>query len=294
MTESAGKTTMYSVGLGGYLSSRRPVSLVRSAVRSGEQINIIIVPFGSIETELVLGVSTVQKLVYGVISLGVFGLAPLVRQKVEAGLVETVEYGATSLLRALQAGARQQPYALSRTHPPFLGPFLDEDGLPRQEQVSQIPSWRPTVAYIHVPYADPQQRRAWVYGIGPDLIMAAAARKTHVTFDVAVEQPPRLPNIFTLPPHLITSLENRPFGAFPTHCYPLYGAYPPFYADYIDTFHGMSGEQWREQFISPSDEQFIRSAVEKQDRERLMNFGPAPDRHIAMHREELLTWLDGK
>lgn len=277
--------------LGGYLTSRRPISLVREAVRNREPFEELMVPVGCLETDLALGLRSLKRYTIGLISLGVWGLAPTARHRIETGDVEAVEWGVTSVLRSLQAGGRLEPSARGRFRPPTFGSPIDGDGLPTTPVYREIPARRPDVAYLHVPYADPVRGVAWGYGLGVDMIIGAAARSLVISYEIATAAPPDLPNRFVIPRHLIGDLRHRPFGAFPTACYPLYGPCAPFYPRYFDLFDARA-DAWRDDDLCGDDDRaWVERFVRDDDLDRTIDFAEAPTAEIAGHRRELLQWL---
>lgn len=277
--------------LGGYLTSRRPISLVREAVRDALPIDELMVPVGCVETDLALGLRSLRRCTIGLISLGVWGLAPTARHRIEAGEVDAVEWGVTSVLRSFQAGGRLEPSIRGRFRPPVFGHPLDDDGLPTTPVYRELPGRRPDVAFLHVPYADPVRGIAWGYGLGVDLIIGAAARSLVISYEVAVESPPNLPNRFVVPRHLVGELRHRPFGAFPTACYPLYGPCAPFYPRYLRLFEER-GDAWRDDTLCGDDDRnWVSRFTEGDDLHRTIGFAAAPSEEVATHRRELMQWL---
>ena len=277
--------------LGGYLTSRRPISLVREAVRTRQPFDELMVPVGCLESDLAMGLPDLQRYTIGLITLGVWGLAPAVRDRVESGSIEPIEWGVTSVLRSFQAGGRLEPTARGRFRPPTFGAPLDSDGLPVTGSMRELPARRPDVAYLHVPYADPVTGRAWAYGAGVDLIIAVAARKLVISYDIAVSEPPHLPNRFIVPRHLVGELVHRPFGGFPTNSYPLYGPCGPFYPRYIGIFDERR-DSWRSEALCGEDDRaFIRRFASDDDLSLTIGFGPAPTPEVVRHRKELMAWL---
>jgi hypothetical protein len=181
-----------------------------------------------------------------------------------------------------------EPYALTRAEPQAAiarHALPSRNGVPGLAAVSAL---RPDVGLLHVPYADPATRTAWGYGVGPDLMLAAACRRLHVSYDVATSAPPPLPNRFAVPPHLIHRLEHRPLGAFPSACWPLYGPYAPFYAEYAE--RARQEDAPVPSAIAEADLEFVRRAL-RHDAGAILGFDGPPASAVHDHRRELERWL---
>lgn len=279
------------LSMGGYLTSRRPISLARQSVREQHAFTDILATVGCLEADIALGIPSIRRVTIGLLTLGVWGLAPTLRSRVESGDVEPIEWGATTCLRSLQAGARQEYVARGRFRPPFYGAPLDEAGLASTQSLREVKATRPDVAHIHVPYADPETGYAWGYGVGYDMILASAARRIVVSYDVATKSPPNLPNRFVIPRNLRAELVHRPFGAFPTGCFPLYGPCAPFYPHYLRRFSERPDAWAGSDICGQEDREFIHAVASAEDLDVTIGFGAAPVAEVSNHRKELMSWL---
>lgn len=271
-----------SVAFGGYEFQRRPVALARRVARGQLDPEALIAAFGGIETDIAVRNPSVQELSYGTLTLGVYGLAPAATARVTAGQVRTHEYGATSILRSLQAGARELHHMPSYAVPPSA---RNHDG----RIIGNLAALRPKLGLLHVPYADPVTGYAWGYGIGPDLLLAAACEQVVVSYDIAVATPPMVPGAFVIPPNMVAGLIHQPLGAFPSGAYPLYPPYAPFYETYF------RAESHRTSRTSPvveaDDRSFLKRFLQLDDLRLLL---PATNNvavEIRKHRKDLSAWI---
>ncbi len=80
-----------TIGIGGWASRRKPMSLVRAICRSG-LAGLTVVSYGGPDVGLLLAVGKVAKLVYGFVSLDTIALEPHFRAARQAGAIEVAEY----------------------------------------------------------------------------------------------------------------------------------------------------------------------------------------------------------
>ena len=283
-----------SLGLGGYLNSRRPVSLVRDRLREGRtEYESLVVVFGGIETELAVNLMEISRIVFGVVSLGILGLCPSVRRRVEAGEVAAEGYGATSLLRALQSGSRSEAgfpvgEALHRGLRSRGVASVGPSG--RRE----IPSCTPDESFVHVPFGNGHKGIAWGYAPGPDLMLTAASSRVIVSYDIEVEEPPPLPNLFIIPTHLISSLEHRPFGAFPAASYPLYGPCVPATVTYLEEYYSIDGgnhETFVNSLAALTDREFVAQYSSRKELDQIIGVGLHTHPSAEEYAERLIEWI---
>src|SRR5690349_24835352 len=80
-----------TIGIGGWGSRRKPMSLVRAILRS-DLTDLTIVTYGGPDVGLLLSAGKVRRLVYGFVSLDSIPLEPHFRAARQAGAVEVTEY----------------------------------------------------------------------------------------------------------------------------------------------------------------------------------------------------------
>ncbi len=211
------------LGVGGYFSYRHPMALVRSIIRLGRRRLDLVSPFGGIDIDILVGAGTAASVVYGFVSLDVFGLAPNFRRALEQGDIPAGDYGAVTLARGLEAAYRGLPGLpvrsmlgsdLARSHP---GRFIDVGG----EQLFLSPALAPDVAIVHVPWAtDRGELKIRGEGFDPDL--AKAARLLVVSADriLSAREFDAIDGIPIARPADV--LIEVPYGAHPTSCFPYY------------------------------------------------------------------------
>src|SRR5713226_7131245 len=103
-----------TVGIGGWGSRRKPMSLVRAMLRSGLK-NLTIVTYGGPDVGLLCAAGKVRKLVYGFVSLDSIPLEPHFRAARQNGtLPEAVELDEGMLQWGLYAASLRLPFLPTR------------------------------------------------------------------------------------------------------------------------------------------------------------------------------------
>jgi glutaconate CoA-transferase, subunit A len=166
-----------TLGIGGWGSRRKPMSLVRALLRS-PVTDLTVVSYGGPDVGLLCAAGKVRKLVYGFVSLDSIPLEPHFRSARQNGTIaECVEYDEGMLQWALYAGSLRLPFLPTRaglgsgvmdvlpwlrtvTSPYDDGPFSDV------KELLAVPAIRLDAAFVHLNRAD---ERGNAQFLGPDL-----------------------------------------------------------------------------------------------------------------------------
>jgi glutaconate CoA-transferase subunit A len=161
-----------TIGIGGWGSRRKPMSLVRALLRSSLS-DLTIVAYGGPDVGLLAAAGRIRRLVYGFVSLDSIPLEPHFRAARQAGsIAECVEYDEGMLQWALYAGSLRLPFLPTRAglgsgvmdvNPELRtvrSPYADG------EQLLAVPAIRLDAAFVHLNRAD---RRGNAQFLGPDL-----------------------------------------------------------------------------------------------------------------------------
>jgi glutaconate CoA-transferase subunit A len=125
-----------TVGIGGWGSRRKPMSLVRAICRSGLR-DLTVVSYGGPDIGLLLAAGKVKHLVYGFVSLDSIPLEPHFRAARESGAVTVTEWDEGMLQWGLYAAASRLSFLPLRSG---LG--------------SDVPAVNPDLKTVTSPYAD--------------------------------------------------------------------------------------------------------------------------------------------
>src|SRR5690348_13168313 len=102
-----------TIGIGGWGSRRKPMSLVREILRS-DLSDLTVVTFGGPDVGLLLAAKKVRRLVFGFVSLDSIALEPHFRAARQAGAIEVTELDEGMLQWGLYAAACRLPFLPTR------------------------------------------------------------------------------------------------------------------------------------------------------------------------------------
>jgi glutaconate CoA-transferase subunit A len=225
-----------TVGIGGWASRRKPMSVVRALLRSPVK-DLTIVSYGGPDVGLLCAAGKVRKLVYGFVSLDTIPLEPHFRAARQAGTIpELVEYDEGMLQWGLYAASLRLPFLPTRaglasdvmTVNPFLRTVCSpyDDG----EELVAVPALPLDAAFVHLNRAD---ERGNAQFLGPDLyfddlfLTAAAPGRRFVSVEKVVPTDDLLKegSFHTLKVNrsMVDGVIEAPHGAHFTSCEPDYG-----------------------------------------------------------------------
>jgi glutaconate CoA-transferase subunit A len=239
LTEDDAVATMadgMTVGIGGWASRRKPMSVVRALLRSPVK-DLTVVSYGGPDVGLLCAAGKVRKLVYGFVSLDTIPLEPHFRAARQAGTIpELVEYDEGMLQWGLYAASLRLPFLPTRaglasdvmTVNPFLrtvrSPY--DDG----EELVAVPALPLDAAFVHLNRAD---ERGNAQFLGPDLyfddlfLTAADPGRRFVSVEKVVPTDDLLKegSFHTLKVNrsMVDGVIEAPRGAHFTSCEPDYG-----------------------------------------------------------------------
>lgn len=128
-----------TIGIGGWGSRRKPMSLVRAIARSDVK-DLTVVSYGGPDLGLLCATGKVKRAVYAFCSLDSIALEPHFRTARQAGTVSTLEMDEGMFLLGLQAAAWRVPFIPTRVG-------LGSDLVERQDEIKTVVS----------PYADGEE-----------------------------------------------------------------------------------------------------------------------------------------
>lgn len=210
-----------TIGLGGFLSMRHPMALVRALLRRKLKDLTVVAPAGGIDIDLLIASGAVHKAVIGVCSLDLAGPAPAFRKAAEDRSIDVVDIGVSSLYRALEAGWRDLPeMPASYTLADEMLAHHPGRRDPEHPALIRIPAIRPDFALIH---ADRASRRGDVRLSAPalDVPLAWASKKVVVSVERIIDEGDLAHWGATgISRDHVDVLVPAPFGAHPTSCPP--------------------------------------------------------------------------
>ena len=234
-----------TIGIGGWGSRRKPMSLVRAILRSGLE-DLHIVSYGGPDVGLLCAAGRVRKLTYGFVSLDSIPLEPHFRIARQTGSVEAREFDEGAFYLGLLAAAHRVPFYPTRaglasdmlTYNPDLKTVTSPYG--DGTELVAIPAFDIDVSLVHMNRADAAGNGQF---LGPDLyfddLFAMASRRTFMSCERLVPTERLLDegSVHTLKiPRLHTDgVVEAPGGAHFTECLPDYGRDEAFQREYAAT-----------------------------------------------------------
>jgi glutaconate CoA-transferase subunit A len=255
-----------TIGIGGWGSRRKPMSLVREILRSDLK-DLTVVTYGGPDVGLLCAAGKVRKLVFGFVSLDSIALDPHFRAARQAGAIEVAEYDEGMLQWGLYAAGLKLPFLPTRaglgsdvmTHNPQLRTVADPYG---GDEVLAMPALHLDAALVHMNRAD-------MYGnaqfLGPDpyfddlFCMAAeqafvSCEKIVPTAELTVGAHPATLRINRL---LVTGVVEAPNGAHFTSCAPDYERDEEFQREYVRAATDRQAwQEFSERYLSGSEDEY--------------------------------------
>lgn len=235
MTEAQVVATLrdgMTIGIGGWGSRRKPMSLVRAIARSPVK-DLTIVSYGGPDVGVLCAMGKVKKVVYGFVSLDSIPLEPHFRAARQAGSIEVMELDEGMFQWGLRAAALRLPFLPTRaglgsdvmTMNPGLKTVTSPYGA--GEKLVAMPALELDVALIHMNRADERGNGQY---LGPDPffddLFCAAARAAYMSCEriVPTEELARGGCVHSLLINrmMVAGVVEAPGGARFTECPPDY------------------------------------------------------------------------
>lgn len=271
-----------TIGIGGWGSRRKPMSLVRAILRS-DLTDLHLVTFGGPEVGMLCAAGKVSHLTFAFVAPdndpAAVLLEPHFRAARQSGALTCTELDEGMLLLGLQAAAWRVPFLPTRvglgsdlfTADPELrtvrSPYPGPDGGEGEELVAQR-AIHLDAALVHLNVADERGNAAFT---GPDLyfddLMLEAAARRFVSAERLVPVGGlvdaagdvtrcRVNRLF------VDGLVEAPNGAHPTECAPDYGRDVPFQKEYLATAKDPAlWEAFRSRWLSHPSEADYQAAL---------------------------------
>lgn len=240
-----------TIGIGGWGSRRKPMSLVAAIARSSLR-DLTIVSYGGPDLGLLCATGKVKRAIYGFVSLDTIPLEPHFRAARQKGAIEASEIEEGMLQWGLYAAALRLPFLPTRaglgSDVMKVNPWLKTIASPydAEETLVAMPALHLDAALVHMNLADAQGNSAY---LGPDpyfddLFCMAAERRF-----VSCERIVTAAELATSPLQslrvqrwMVDGVVEAPRGAHFTECLPDYGRDEAFMKEYAAS--AKSPEAW--------------------------------------------------
>lgn len=262
-----------TIGIGGWGSRRKPMSLVRAIARSGLR-DLTVVAYGGPDVGLLCAAGKVRRLVYGFVSLDSIPLEPHFRAARQSGAVESVEYDEGMLYWGLYAAANRLPFLPTRaglgsgvmTTNPHLRTVVSPYG--DGEELIAMPALRLDAALVHLNRADAAGNAQF---LGPDPyfddLFCMAAERAYVscerivpTAELTAQAPLASVRISRW---MVAGVVEAPGGAHFTSCAPDYERDEAFQRAYVAA--AGDPERWQafhERFLAGDEAAYQRAVAQ--------------------------------
>jgi glutaconate CoA-transferase subunit A len=232
-----------TIGIGGWGSRRKPMSLIRAILRSPLS-DLTVVSYGGPDVGLLCAAGKVKRLVYGFVSLDSIPLEPNFQNARQTGAIEVTEYDEGMLQLGLYAAACRLPFLPTRSglgsDVMRLNPELRTVTSPYDDgqELLAVPAIELDVALVHLNRADQLGNAQF---LGPDLyfddLFCTAAKRAYVSCEriVATEELAAAGGVASLriSRWMVAGVIEAPNGAHFTSCEPDYARDEGFQSDYV-------------------------------------------------------------
>jgi glutaconate CoA-transferase subunit A len=242
-----------TIGIGGWGSRRKPMSLVRAILRS-DLTDLTIVSYGGPDVGLLCAAGKVKRLIYGFVSLDSIPLEPHFQAARQGGAIDVNEYDEGMLQLGLYAAATRVPFLptrsglgsdVMRVNPQLrtvVSPYGDG------EELLAMPAIPLDAALVHLNRADASGNAQY---LGPDLyfddLYCMAAERAYVSCErIVTTEELGAAGFATLRVSrwMVAGVVEAPNGAHFTSCDPDYGRDESFQAEYVRA--ARDPQQWAE------------------------------------------------
>jgi glutaconate CoA-transferase subunit A len=253
-----------TIGIGGWGSRRKPMSLIRAILRS-ELDDLTIVSYGGPDVGLLCRSGKVRKVISGFVSLDSIPLEPHYQAARQNGSIQAAEWDEGMLLLGLQAAAWRVPFLPTRAGlgsdvmkymsdlrtvtSPYATVLPGQTSGGEFEELLAVPALELDAALVHQNAADVSGNSVWL-GEDPfmDDLFVRAAQRSYVSTEriVPTTELAGLGDITHLKISRmdVTGVIEAPHGAHFTECLPDYSRDEAFQKRYAAT--AKSDEAWDE------------------------------------------------
>ncbi len=234
-----------TIGIGGWGSRRKPMSIVREILRTDLR-DLTVVTYGGPDVGLLCATGRVKRLIYGFVSLDSIPLEPHFRKARQAGSFQASELDEGMLQWGLYAAAQRVPFLPTRaglgSDVLRINPELKlvKSPYPDGEELVAMPALELDASFIHMNRADMHGNGQF---LGPDPYFddnySMAAKRRFISCEKIVDTADlsKSGSFHTLKIHraMIDGVIEAPNGAHFTECPPDYDRDEAFQREYAGT-----------------------------------------------------------
>lgn len=242
------------VALGGGLSARLPMALVRELIRQHRTGLHVVGSAHSIDIDMLIATGAVRRCEESYVGFEQdLGLAPAYRRAAQEGTIEVAESCCATLLTQLRAAEMGLPFLpvrgvrgsdIASLHPEYAEVTCPFTG----ETLVAVPALRPDIALLHAPAGDRYGNLHLEQPYVLDERFASASRAVIATVDELVSTEEIIASGITIPAHLVDAVVLAPYGAHPASCYPRYAYDRRHLSEYVAT--AQAGEEHLNKYVA--------------------------------------------
>ncbi len=277
-----------TVALGGGLSARLPMALVRQMIRRGVDDLRLVGSAHSIDVDLLVAAGAVSVCEESYVGYEQdHGLAPAFRRAAQEGLVEARESCCDTILTQLRAAEMGLSFLpvhgvkgtdIEDLHPEYARISCPFSG---QEYVA-VPPLAPDVALIHAPMGDRSGNLHFEQPYVLDERFAAASAMVIATVERLVSSEEVAQAGVVVPFYRVAAIAEVPYGAHPSSCYPAYAYDRGHLGTWVKAARSDAGAaEYLQRFVYDVDEPGYRGLIGS---ERLA--------HLADYRLSTEAWME--
>jgi len=245
------------VAVGGGLSSREPMAVLRALLRRRVRDLTVVGSAHGIDIDLLCGGGAVSRSGESYVGFEQdFGIAPNYRRACESGVVAVEDNCCYTIVQQLRAAIQGLPFMPLRSargtdipdiHPDYKTMTCPYTGA----ELLLVPALTPDVAILHAQYGDAMGNLRIEGPPVLDLLFAKASRLVVASVEEIVPSE-RLAELggVTVPYFYVNAVAEVPMGAHPTACYPFYAYDRPHTALYHSAARG-GPEGFAELYLQP-------------------------------------------
>ncbi len=228
------------IALGGGLSARLPMALVRELIRQGRRHLHVVGSAHSIDVDLLIAAGALAICEESYVGFEQdLGLAPAYRRAAQERSIVVRESCCVTMLTQLRAAEMGLPFLpvrgikgtdMRRLHPEYAETTCPFTG----EVLVAVPPLVPDVALLHAPMGDLRGNLHLEQPYVLDERFASASRMVVATVDRIVSTDTVTEAGITIPAHLVAAVSEVPYGAHPSSCYPGYSYDRDHMSAYVD------------------------------------------------------------
>jgi glutaconate CoA-transferase subunit A len=263
-----------TIGIGGWGSRRKPMSLVRAILRSDLQ-DLTVVSYGGPDVGLLCAAGKVKKLLYGFVSLDSIPLEPHFQAARTAGAVEVAEWDEGMVQWGLYAASIRMPFLPTRaglgSDVVRVNPDLKTVQSPYGgEELLAVPALHLDAALVHLNVADARGNAAF---LGPDLyfddLFCQAAEKAYLSCERIVSTEELGEVELTrrrIARWMVAGVVEAPGGAHFTSCVPDYDRDEAFQKEYVTAARDTAAWQdFSARYLEVADEAAYQAAARSRE-----------------------------